>query len=329
MRNNGLMLSIIRNIIVPLLMSILAISSFGCDTNSLANYWIPPETSHAPIQNNSYKTLWISSNIYSQDGVTLGLAASNDKVYILGSTNVKENSRLNALDALKGSPAWKSDSKTLFTIFANDEGLYVGESGIGGKVVRYDPDTGKALWSKNFWDSGGVSHLIVYETQLNIYLSPDKHRVLRTSDGKEIFSLKSPPFFDSGVCGFIYQTPIYTDNTIYFRTERSLEKGEICAVDISTGQLRWKSDLGVISNVVANDDVVFVLVESGDLLALNPSTGKEIPALRISFDNKPFIFYNTRTSSDGYFLAYDTKNHILFVLLGDSRQLFAFKLENK
>lgn len=179
-----------------------------------------------------------------------------------------------------------------------------------------------------FWDSGGVSHLIVYDNKLNIYLSPDKHRVLRTSDGKGVFISKPPPYFDSGVCGSIYQTPIYTDNKIYFRTERGLEKGEICAVDISTGQLLWRSDLGVISNVVVSDKAVFVLVESGNLLALNPITGQEIPALRISFENKPFILYSTRTSAGGYFLAYDNENHILFVALGDSRQLFAFKLND-
>lgn len=107
-----------------------------------------------------------------------------------------------------------------------------------------------------------------------------------------------------------------------------MEKGEICAVDISTGQLLWRSDLGVISNVVVSDKAVFVLVESGNLLALNPITGQEIPALRISFENKPFILYSTRTSAGGYFLAYDNENHILFVALGDSRQLFAFKLND-
>ena len=315
-----------RNIFSLLL--ILAISCSGCEANSKLSYRTPPETSHSPIQNDSYTVLWDRSNIYIEDGVTLGLATSSNNVYILGSIDVKESNRLNAVDAITGNSAWKTDPKTLFTIFANAEGLYMGESGIGGKVVRYGTNTGKAIWSKSFWDSGGVSHLIVYDNNLNIYLSPDKHRVLKTSDGKEIFLSKSPPYFDSGVCGYIYQTPIYTDNKIYFRTERGLEKGEICAVDMSTGQLLWRSDLGVISNVVVSDKALFVLVESGDLLALNPITGQEIPALRISFYNKPFILYSTRTSAGGYYLAYDNENHILFVALGDSRQLFAFKLND-
>jgi hypothetical protein len=50
----------------------------------------PPETSHSPIQNDSYMVLWDRSNIYFEDGVTLGLATSSNNVYILGSTDVKK-----------------------------------------------------------------------------------------------------------------------------------------------------------------------------------------------------------------------------------------------
>ena len=150
----------INNIILLILFVILP---SGCQKKTQTFYWIPAEISHTALQNDSYNILWNKSDIYTQDGVTLGLATNGDKVYVLGSTNVKESSRLNAFDAITGSSVWESGPKTLHTVFANGEGLYIGESGIGGKVVKYDPDTGKALWSKNFWDSGGVQHLIVFD----------------------------------------------------------------------------------------------------------------------------------------------------------------------
>jgi outer membrane protein assembly factor BamB len=126
---------------------------------------------------------------------------------------------------------------------------------------------------------------------------------LTTSDGKNVLSLfpKSPPFFDLGICGTSYQTPIYTVDTVYYRENESVFAGEVCAVDISTGKLRWKSNLGVISNVAASDDAVFVLVKSGDLFALDPANGKEMPELSVSFDNKPFVPYSVNTTSGSFF----------------------------
>jgi outer membrane protein assembly factor BamB len=105
-----------------------------------------------------------------------------------------------------------------------------------------------------------------------------------------------------------------------------MHRGEVCAVDISTGSLRWKSDLVVISNVVTSKDAVFVLVEEGDLLALNPTNGDVIPELSVSFENKPFIPSSARSTSGNFFLAYDARNKIILIYLGDSRQLFAIQI---
>jgi outer membrane protein assembly factor BamB len=302
---------------------------FGCgDSNPLQIDWKPAEIFHNIVDTNSFRVLWSRSNVYIADWVTLGLATSGEKVFILGSLDINESAKLVALDVFTGDPVWEAESKDMSKIFTSEDGIYVDEDGRGGSVKKYDPATGKVLWFRQFWDSGGVLHMITYKEQLHVYLSPDKHKVLRPSNGETIVSIfpDSPPFFDSGVCGISYQTPIYTKDTIYYRSNPNLFKGDICAVDYFSGEMRWKSDLGVISNVVAKDDTALMLVESGDLLALNSSTGEEVSNLKISFDNKPFILYSTHTASGGYFLAYNTKNNILIAYLGDSRQIFAFKV---
>jgi len=91
--------------------------------------------------------------------------------------------------------------------------------------------------------------------------------------------------------------------------------------------LRWKSDLGVISNVAVSEDAVFVLVESGELLALDPSSGQKMATSGVSFDNQPFVPYSKDTTSGSFYLAYNVENDILIAYLGDSRQLFAFRVE--
>jgi len=293
--------------------------------------WEPAETFHNVIEASSFRVLWSRSNVYIADWVTDGLAASSEKVFILGSLDINESAKLIALDVFTGDPVWESESKDMSKIFTSEDGVYVDEDGRGGSIKKYDPTTGETLWFRQFWDSGGVMHIITYKEQLHVYLSPDKHKILNPSDGETIVSIfpDSPPFFDSGVCGISYQTPIYAKGTIYYRSNPNLFKGEVCAVDYFSGEMRWKSDLGVISNVVAKDDTALALVESGELLALNSSTGEELSNLKISFDNKPFILYSTRTTSGGYFLAYDTEKNILVVYLGDSHQIFAFELVKK
>jgi outer membrane protein assembly factor BamB len=326
MRNCGL--TILTKTAVCQLIFVLAIFLSSCNQDSRVPNWEPVEISHAVADNKLSNLLWSRQNVFIDISASVGLATSSDKVFVAGSTNVNQASKLNALDIFTGEPIWKSDVRALFPIIADKNGVYVEGDGIGGNVTKYNPDTGEVLWSKDFWDSGGVLHLIIYDNDLHVYLSPDKHKVVRTSDGKRILSLfpKNPPFFDSRECGTAYQTPVYTDGTIYFRDNESFLEGKICAVDISTGKLRWKSEFGVISNVAVSKNAVFVLVESGELLALDPSTGQKMATLGVSFDNQPFVPYSTDTTSGSFFLAYNVENDILIVYLGDSRQLFAFSV---
>jgi outer membrane protein assembly factor BamB len=318
-------------IILFALVSLLIILGSG-NGYSLLPDWEPAKVTHQVVYNNSLETLWVRPNIYIGDSAAdLNLAASGGRVFIFGTVDIEEARSVIALEASTGNLVWNSDPKPSLTMFSDRGGLYVGESGGGGRITKYDLTTGDILWSRFFWYASGVLHLIVYKDQLHAYMAPDKHRILRTSDGKTILAIlpKQPPFFDSIICGEIYQTPIYTSDTVYYRTGKNSEVGKVCAVDISTGKLRWKSDLNAISNIVVMENAVFVLVENGDLLALNPATGEEISTLKISFDNIPFDFHTPRAEVVPYFVAYDDENDILFVYLGDSRQLFSFLVSEK
>lgn len=306
---------------------LLIILGSGCGYSPKPN-WESAKVTHQVEYINSLDTLWVRPDVYTRENVgKVNLASSGSKIFLLGSLDIEESNTVIALDIMTGDMVWKSDPKPSSTLYVDQEGVYVGQSGGGGRISKFDPDTGKVLWSRSFWYASGVLHLIVYKDQLHAYLAPDRHRILRTSDGKTIFAIlpKQPPFFDSRVCGEIHDTPIYTSDTVYYRTGYlSSVVGKVCAVDLSTGELRWKSDLNVISNIVVKENAVFVLVEKGDLLALNPVSGEEISTLKISFDNKPFVIQTPQGGVFPYFVAYDDEKDILSVYLGDSRQLFAF-----
>src|SRR5574341_1804657 len=186
MRECDLKICRIRKFATHLIVFLLVVSVFGCDYSSPQSDWKPAEIIHTVANTNSSKMIWSRSNIYVEDLAVLGLAASDDKVFITGSTDINESSSLMALDVFTGEIAWRTAPAILFQVYANDNELYTGGSGKGGRVTRYDDASGKVVWSRDFWDSGGVLHLITYEDNLHVYLSPDKHKVLRTSDGETI-----------------------------------------------------------------------------------------------------------------------------------------------
>jgi hypothetical protein len=64
------------------------------------------------------------------------------------------------------------------------------------------------------------------------------------------------------------------------------------------------------------------LTESGQLLRINCDDGEQLVIL--NFSPAPLIM-NGDSIVGGYELALDESSNTLFVLLGDSRQLFAYK----
>jgi len=100
--------------------------------------------------------------------------------------------------------------------------------------------------------------------------------------------------------------------------------GSVYAMQRSTGKILWKTDNNVISNIVISPakKLAYVLTRDGKLLGIDIDNGASTTL--IEFSNVPFVL-NGEDIVGGYELAYDQTTKSLFILLGDSRQLFAFK----
>jgi outer membrane protein assembly factor BamB len=312
---------------LTLLICLLTISGSSCIYNPSPD-WTKAYTVHDVIHNDSWKPLWVRSDVYVETSwEAIRVVASKGKVFIYGSLDINKSSSIIALDGPSGDLVWQTTPIPPSTLFANQGGLYVGEAGGGSRTVSFDADNGKIIWSRNFPNSSGVECLFVFNDKLHEFLGTGKHVILNPINGTKVSSLTTdvPPFYSSTVCGQIYQPPVYMGDTIYFRNGRGLELGQVCNVDIYSGDVRWKTDIDIVSNVISTNTLLFFLEENGDLSVVNRDTGQVIPDKAISFDKKPFILYNARREVGGYFLASDPQSNILFVYLGDSRQLFAFQ----
>jgi outer membrane protein assembly factor BamB len=122
----------------------------------------------------------------------------------------------------------------------------------------------------------------------------------------------------------ILLAPIFLDDVILLRTGRII--GKITCIDRKAGKFLWISRDDIVSNLVYSsmNESVYALSRDGELLSFDKNSGKE--TVLVKYTTSPFIL-NGEQDVGGYEVALDEGNNILFVLLGDSRQLFAFRLE--
>ena len=153
----------------------------------------------------------------------------------------------------------------------------------------------------------------------------NKEFILQTDTGKIITQTYSLGLFKPRIYGFadlIADTgaaPEYFTNVIRLQDTRlgKDERNTIEAVDYQTGQLLWSLDQ-VVSNIAVDQTRIYVLTEQGHLLGLNPRSGQ--PLSFVEFD--PLEYRRNETS---YGVAVDKEVGLIYVYLGDSKQLFAFR----
>jgi len=299
--------------------------------------------------------IWSLTNIYTeQDDFNPMMVASNGKVVFIGGMSNDEGTRLLCLDGSSGKVAWEREDQRreqrgrLRVISATHGEFYAGYSGVPS-VKKLDLSTGDVLWSQSLSGRGFV-YLFVIGNEVQISTTPewfsklhaDSGEVIEKVRGREIFistpKITIAPILmnelqaEETVTGnMIWRVsldrelrvaPLFTEDVIYLRSGGTM--GSVYAMQRSTGKILWKTDNNVISNIVISPakKLAYVLTRDGKLLGIDIDNGASTTL--IEFSNVPFVL-NGEDIVGGYELAYDQTTKSLFILLGDSRQLFAFK----
>lgn len=283
--------------------------------------WSPTITNHQ----SSVSALWIRNNIYINPDKQTKLITAGGKLLLIGSDMSNNSSRLIALDEITGNNVWQYGDTNENTLAASPSIVFVGEV---GNVIALDSDTGRIIWSSQLPFTRSVTKLLTMDSTLYVDTVSKNHFLLEMETGKIIQSIS-------------YATdnvPIWSDhrmnlelvgNNMYFQKRSGLPNGEveIIAIDKLSGTQYWSAIVPVASSIVANSLGVFVLTLDGRLLRLDPISGIEKEL--IQFEPAPLQrYYSERgtTREYGYHVAVDTDNQLVFVYLGDSAQLFAYRL---
>ncbi|PHM46230.1 lipoprotein [Xenorhabdus mauleonii] len=200
-----------------------------------------------------------------------GLTVSGDHLYV-----GTEKAKVIALNTANGEIAWESTvAGEALSRPVVDEGLVLIHTG-NGMLQALNEANGKVLWSVNMdtpplsvrgesapataygaaivgGDNGRVSAVLLSQGQL-IW----QQRISQLTGTTDIDRLND-----------VDMTPVISNNVVY----AIAYNGNLVAMDMRSGQIIWKRDLGSVNDMVVTDDNIFIVDQESRVLSLRKSDG--------------------------------------------------------
>ena len=308
------------------------------------------------IETSTLEELWAISNVFATQRYGNGLIATNGSLYIIGNLSGQRLAFLNRLDLATGQQVWEvSDEIEASPVSTfNSNYIFIG-AGARGRVTAYELESGNIAWKKSlslirtrhiFYMSAVGSDLYVNRsgsTGFNI-LDIKNGRIQERGYTRGVF----PIFFATGDIIYhgrfgeflvasnkvtndilwevefekeIVQAPLFIDDIVLVRTDKSGFLGEVFAIDLATGKILWSSPRNIVSNVTAANNVAYYLTEDSHLIAVDILTGEMVGSVEFS-PKITALEPIDQVNEDFSVAAYD---EIVVVYFGSGSQLFAFR----
>lgn len=303
--------------------------------NSSASWYTSPITKHKVIGITGRLTeMWSQSGVYA-GSTSQKMTAAQGVLFINGSLEQTKPDTILALNGKTGVLLWQLPARNLTAkLYANSAALYVGFGGTG-QLGAYDLHTGRPYWITRLPNSRSVirlysnNSLIQTESTDNIFhlVEADTGRILQALSGvvtlptiqaleEEIQTVMTPTL---QIESEFYQNELFTENIKF-----QIQDEDIRALDRQTNDLLWGTEHNRISNIAVTNSVIYFLNFDGRLFGLDAQNGER--QVLVQFDTNSFTRYSPEGYVRNYYIATDEDEGFLYVLLGDSRQVFAFKI---
>ncbi len=317
-----------------LLSFLLIIFLNGCSgkETSLPDDYIPSWTTPAPPH-----TLILSGPIFSKmvwdrqfyvlssSFKDVQCTSSEGMVTLIGSPDSANKPMTFTLSGSDGSLLWSIDSAGSLAI--SKYGLFIGD---GTMAYLVDTQAGQIKWKKQIPGADNITS-VMYSNDLffvdakGVYtyfvLSKDGQvisKYLQASDFHSVY--KDIYFFPDLPFGYAIGQNIYIEHR-----GNALYSGYVH--DISSHELLWERQRASISNFLIFNSYVLWISPEDKIKIADQISGEILETITITpsidcFDNDA----NKQTA--GYYLCGDTISGLVYVILGDSHQIFAIKATN-
>jgi outer membrane protein assembly factor BamB len=166
--------------------------------------------------------------------------------------------------------------------------LYLGD----GHLIAVDAATGQRKWT---YKSGNnrLTELAVADGSIYIGDDAGTFHVLDAATGQEKWQYRIKNY------RYALNSPLIADGVVYFTHLNKDNKGEVCALDIQSRQLRWVYQSKMyVSAIAIGPEAVYFGTSAGFLTAVDIKTGQEKWKLKAKIWNPVFVD-GTIYSTDG------------------------------
>ncbi|OKP03962.1 outer membrane protein assembly factor BamB [Xenorhabdus eapokensis] len=248
-----------------------------------------------------------------------GLTVSGDRLYV-----GTEKAKVIALDVTDGKVEWESTvaGEALSRPVVSD-GFVLIHTG-NGMLQALNETDGSIVWSVNMdtpalsvrgesapavaygaaivgGDNGRISAVLLSEGQL-IW----QQRISQVTGSTEIDRLND-----------VDMTPVISDNVIY----AIAYNGNLVAMDMRSGQIIWKRDLGSVHDMVVTDNNIFIVDQDDHILSLRKSDG-------VTLWSQNNLLHRNLTAPEmynGYLVVGDAEGYLHWLNMADGK----FVAQNK
>lgn len=313
---------------------------------SLPRQPIPDRTLEA---NDEYEILW-TDTAASGCEFNVPLAAMPGVVFFETSTGISLSTplgapRVKAVDSLTGELLWQIDPLFRAAILvAQEDVLYRAVLGKSAQVMAYQADSGALLWktelpprtnmpismyfadNKLFVSTANDRYFVLNaqgeiiterNRQAKIYLEMDGILYLQGAAFKAIELASEIERWQVRTDGFAF-APVFDTGTIFLRDEFH---GSIYSIDQSTGQVNWKAEQEIYSNLFVDSKRVYFINRDGYLVSLERESGVELSKVKFSVPFDP----NSPQDVD-HCITGDLANNVLVMSFYDNKQILAVKI---
>lgn len=324
-----------------------------------------PAVQHYVVSASSpkFQVAWSLDNVFARQparGVRpLALAASNEYLFLLGSLAQDKPNSLHTINLSTGQVEANYAIQGQTEVLAvGEKYFYLGVPSLGkidentttgaAFVAAYEITSGQQVWRTYIRGARGIDLVHVFENMISVIgatATITRYQMLDADSGQVRYNSETsypvlisdnawysitPPNqlraveiekvlwqreFDQRV---LFLPPVMSNRIIIGRTGEVI--GSVYGLDSVSGALLWESDDVVYSNVIADKGIVYFLTEHGELKAIEAKTGQAIASVQLV----PDTAQEHLTQSYVYNIV--ANNGMIVLYLGDSRQLFAFRL---
>ncbi|MBI9051561.1 MAG: PQQ-binding-like beta-propeller repeat protein [Anaerolineaceae bacterium] len=253
--------------------------------------------------------------------------------------------QLTALDSINGNSIWVRSNTIGEDVITNRDVLYQGTSGIA-YVRAFDVNTGDELWSTRLPKAHSVdmlsytnNEILVHTTDSQCFVLNDDGEILNRFEETFVVFLKTNGFlymengfgiqsvdysskeiiWDLEVSPY-FSVPFYSDGTLFMNTHS--DNGYILAVNHKTGEVNWKVNQDVLSNLYVTDTKLYFVNKDSELVVLDKTTGDEISITKFT------PTFDLDIQNEEYYITGDPTNNILAISFGDNNQIIGLKILN-